>query len=312
MPLDMNVIRARRAELARIDAEREANKILLELEEGDNFIRVLPPSLSSTGWCRKFGSHYKITEKGGLKCPKTTASLPCPVDELIQPLFKSKVQEEKDYAYEVRAKDRFVANVLDLKKNDGKVYVMEFGPGIEKDIISVMDGGGDTQGAAVASFGKGDITDPKNGYDLRITKTVPKDPKQTKYEVLAANSPTPVANWDAIKGSLNDLDAYVTRDMKTYDELVNILSGGTPSADVAPPKQAAETKTATAPGDNFEPPRGSAGGLASQFGSASKPAAETKTAAATQTTPAATAATDTGPNKLQAALAKIKALKKTT
>ena len=242
MAIDMSKVRARRMELQKASEDRKKNDAILDLREGPNKIRILPPWSPEGAWEKRAKYHYNIT-KGPIACSKEILNQPCAACEFVEQLYKSGDEEEKKVAYKFKAKDRFFANVVSLDKNDGKVYILPFGITVEEQIIKLMD-----PGDAEKEFAKGDITDPNTGYNLIIDKDVPKDKMQTSYKLICANSPTPLPNWETYKTKLHDLDALVAKDLKPYADVKAALEGGVRS-DNPPPPPVADV------GDGFESPR---------------------------------------------------------
>ena len=289
--MNMENVRRRRAELAREKDEREKGAHFDEIKEGANRRRILPPWSADGNWRKHAAYHYNIVDKKALVCPKKTFGSKCPICELVDELWKEKKPESTEQAKKWKAKDRFFANVLNLDLNDGKVYVMAFGPQLEESILDAMDGGSkDNQGGG-DQFGVGDITHPKTGRSILVNKDVPPGHKeQTSYKAQAALNATEVANWPAVEKMLHNLDEVVQKDVYSYEDLMKFVMGEQPAAASTP---AAETKPAASTAavtSEFEKPVAPAG--QDEFGrpvdKAATPAAETKTAstATAETKPA--------------------------
>lgn len=251
MPLNMQLVRKRRQAIAKQEEERKKGKHFDQLNPGDNKRRVMPPWVGSEDW-RKFAAyHFGVLEKESVLCPKKTFNKPCPICEYNEELFKSDSEDDKKEAKRIRAKDRFFCNVLNLDKNDSKVYILSFGQTVEEQIINIMDPGGNDENSA-DEFGVGDITSPETGRTLLIKKEVPADPTQTSYTVQAANNPSAVPNWEAVSQQIHNLDEFVAADEYTYEEMVGMLDGTFKGAAEAP-APSVETKSA-APKEEFGAP----------------------------------------------------------
>jgi hypothetical protein len=255
--LNMDVVRRRRAELAREAEERENGAHFDKLKEGQNRRRILPPWSSEGNWRKRAAYHYNIVDKKSLVCLKKTFNQNCPICEYVDGLYKTNTPESKEEAKKYRAKDRFFANVLNLDANDGKVYVMAFGPQLEESIIDEMDGGQKDGQSGSDSFGVGDITHPKTGRNMLITKDVPPGKKeQTSYKAKASGTPSEVANFANVEKQLHDLDALVQKDVYSYDELKSFLMGeSTP----------AERTEKSAPGNTQQSTPAPSGGVTDEF-----------------------------------------------
>lgn len=261
--MNMENVRLRRRQLAREAEERESGAHFDKLKEGGNMRRILPPWSEAGNWSKRAAYHYKLAPRGFV-CPKKTFDKPCPACEYVDLLYKEKTTESLAQAKEYRAKERFFANVLNLDFNDGKVYVMAFGPQLEESILDSMDGGNKSGSAAGDQFGVGDITNPKTGRNMLITKDVPPGHKeQTSYKAQPSQTQSEVANWAAVEKQLFDLDAIVQKDVVSAEDIMKILNGESVAA------QSAASKPAASAGSG----QGTSGAVTSEF---EKPAAPTK------------------------------------
>jgi len=130
---NMAGVRERRNQILRMKEEREANSVILDIEDGENFYRFLPPWSAEGQWRKEawyhnlFKAGIKVAGKKVVVCLKRTFDQPCALCEQVEQMFKSKDAEMEELAKEIRSKQRFFSNVLYLKKKDGKVYVLPFG-----------------------------------------------------------------------------------------------------------------------------------------------------------------------------------------
>lgn len=224
---NMQSVRDRREAILRQQKEREANAFfdeILESKDG-NVRRFLPPWSAEGLWRKQAWYHYGLKDRGAVVCPLKTFGRPCPACEEVEQLYKMKGDPEaQQLAKDMRAKERFFANVLNLNKNDNKVYILAFGPKLEGDIVTMMEGSGGGTGVA---FGVGDITDIQTGRAVLITKTSnPKDKKLTDYGVTPATVPSPLANAEAVCAALHNLDELVLKDTLTYEAMVKMMGKG--------------------------------------------------------------------------------------
>lgn len=242
--LNTELVRRRRQEINKQEEDRKQGQFWGKLVEGPNRCRIMPPWSNEGNWRRKFGQHYNVLENETVLCPLITFGTPCPICAENQELFKSKDKDNKEFAKKIRGKEAFVCNYLDLDKNDGKVYTLEFGVTMEADIVKIIDPGDtvDKDGKPVESFGYGDITDPKSGRNLLITKTVPADKMQTSYDVKCGIQPSEVANWGEVEKQIHDLDEYVkVKQVHAYDDLVAMMNGSYKAKDTPAPKDVVKT-----------------------------------------------------------------------
>jgi hypothetical protein len=238
----MQSVQQRRDVILRQRKEREDMANFFEVQEGNNFVRILPPWSAAGEWRKQAAYHYGIREKGTVVCLQKVYNQPCPVCAEVEQLYKMKDDEARNLAKDMRAKDRFFCNVLDASKSDGKVMILAFGPKLEEDLTTMMFGGTGPDGTS--SFGCGDVTDIQSGRILQITKkTNPKDKKLTDYGVTPDSVARPLANADAICAKLHDLDVLVNKDTFTFEQIVGMMNKTAPA-----PAPAAAAPHAPAPG----------------------------------------------------------------
>jgi len=236
---NMAGVRERRNVLLRMKEEREANSVIADIESGENYYRFLPPWSAAGEWRKEawfhnlFKAEMKVSGKKVVVCLKRTYDQACALCEQVDQMFKMKDPEAEELAKEIRAKQRFFSNVLDLTKKDGKVYVLPFGQKLEERIVGIMEGGKGPDG--MESFGVGDITDVQTGRNMMITKKVnPKNTKETDYAAQASPQPSVLPNAEAFCSALNNLDEFVMRDCVTYDQMKAALNGTEQAPSPAP------------------------------------------------------------------------------
>lgn len=245
----MDVVRKRHQQILRQKEEIEGRKFFDKFTPGANTRRILPPWSSEGNWRKEGVYHYLFDEN--VICPKMTFDQPCPICEERAVLYKTGNPEDKELAGKLKPRWRYFANVLNLEKNDGKVYVMGFGQKLEKDFVSKMDGTASTTGDV---FAYGDITDVKAGRNVQITVTVPVKiingiptpiKMETEYKLEVSQVVTPLPNAEEICKNLHNLDEIIQKDTRTYEQLCGLLSGQpTTSAPGGPPPQTPPPVTA--------------------------------------------------------------------
>jgi hypothetical protein len=218
----------------------------LNLKDGRNVIRILPPREGADMFFEEVWVHYGVGKNAQNKngtmvvCPKThDENAPCPVCELADEL--KKLSKKRDDSYDkqsrsIRRKKRVYYNAIsrdeDLsvyeKNEEGKwintetgeeespVKVLGTGIGILKDIISL-----------IVDPEYGDITDPEEGLDLIITKTG-SGQFNTKYDVKTVRKESPIG-FDAWEECLHDLSQLAKA--KSYDEILAIMQGEEPEGE---------------------------------------------------------------------------------
>jgi gp32 DNA binding protein like len=268
--LDITKLAARLNELNTNTGGSGSNLGFLDIKDGRNVVRVLPPRDDMESFAEEVWVHYGVgkteTNKKGtmVVCPKTHGEdKPCPVCEASSEL--KKLSKKKDDAYDKQAKSLYRKkrvyynainrdedlSVYEQRDEDGKpvwyntesneqespVKVLGTGIGIYKDILKL-----------IVDPEYGDVTDADEGLDLIITKSG-SGQFNTEYDVKTVRKETPIgfAEWES---ALNDLKPL--KKAKTYDELVAILQGEEPptsnsdssdGADTPPAKDADEPAT---------------------------------------------------------------------
>lgn len=215
MGIDLSKAKARLDAFRKQAEERKNRGEFLDLkEERDYLIRILPP-VGNNDWCIEAYYHYNVKKDTVLLCPKETyKTLPCPVCEFVEVLFKTKDKDDRETAFKMRAKIRVLTNALSLDKGaDGKPKIFAFGPMIYQKLLEYVN-----------NDEYGDITDPVKGFDLKITRTG-KGQQDTKYSVMAKRMPSGVANYQEVMTQMVDLGARTKAELKTYEQLKAILEG---------------------------------------------------------------------------------------
>jgi hypothetical protein len=212
----------------------------LNLKDGRNVVRILPPREGSDVFYEEVWVHYGVGKNAQNKngtmvvCPKTQdENTPCPVCELADELRKLSKKREDSYDKQSRSfrrKKRVYYNAIsrdeDLsvyeKNEEGKwintetgeeespVKVLGTGIGIFKDILSL-----------IVDPEYGDITDPEEGLDLIITKTG-SGQFNTKYDVKTVRKESPIG-FDEWEECLHDLSQLAKP--RSYDEILALMQG---------------------------------------------------------------------------------------
>lgn len=142
-------------------------------EEGENSIRILPPLKPNKEVLPYFhhsvhwidGTPYECIDQSFLdKDGNFHEAEPCPACKMSKKLYKmgERDSEERDLAYEILAKDRYIFRIVDRVKEDATKTTPEFyevGPSIFKKFLNVMKGG---------KFGN--IVHPTMGRDYLVDK----------------------------------------------------------------------------------------------------------------------------------------------
>lgn len=187
--------------------------------DGENIIRFLPPMKQNQEVMPYL--HHKVHWIDGTpyECPNQEltdkdgnlhAAEPCPACKASKKLYKisEKGSEERDLAYDLSGKDRYVFRIIDRIKNiPAEPEFYEVGPTIFKKFYSIL-----------ASQKFGNIVNPKDGRDFNIDKQG--TGRLTKYD-----SSMPEPNVSQIFDNLDDMKTVLQKatNMK-YNELISFKS----------------------------------------------------------------------------------------
>ncbi len=200
----------------------------LQLADGDNAIRVLPPSTKALAETIDFIGydrlvHYGVGPAGAdrpMVCPKSTVQeARCPVCEFVRRAYdKEKAEGDASdikAAKRINKKPRFYLNVINLKDVAKGVQILDCCKSIYVDIIKYC-----TPDA-------GDPTSIAEGRNFTITKTVSGDNRvQTKYSVTPELNKSNItdklpSNW---KEAIDKLEASVPK-VNTFEEMQDQMEG---------------------------------------------------------------------------------------
>lgn len=235
--MDMAKLAERLNQLNQQSNRSNSGMSFLDIKDGRNVVRILPPHSSSEMFYEEAWVHYGVgkseeNKKGSMVvCPTTLGDhMKCPVCELskqFRALSKKKDDSYDKQAREIMRKKRVYYNAIDRgedistytkdgdtwKNEDGEegspVKVMSSGVGVFKDLLGY-----------ICDPEYGDITDAEEGLDVIITKSG--SGFNTKYEVKTARKESAIG-FDEWEPCLHDLKPLVKP--KTYDEICAIMTG---------------------------------------------------------------------------------------
>lgn len=171
----------------------------MKLVDGKNVIRILPPWSEEGIFFKRVGFHRppgRIAEK--VTCPNfTLGGESCPICKKGRQVFQ---KHGKDVSKHYLVQKRAYLNVLDMKKADGVVYILECGPSILNPILNFM-----------SETDSDDLVDPNKGFNILINRK--NDGGFTKYEPMVMPKVYDLAahgyDVDAVLGQLNDLNQLI-------------------------------------------------------------------------------------------------------
>jgi hypothetical protein len=199
MPIDIEKIKAKLKELE----EKQSSGgewDYLELKEGDNVVRVLADPEMEDFYVESAYHYLKFgKDKIVMLCRHAVLGEDCYPCDMVESLRKSKDKNDKAMIREIVAKSRYFMNAIDRKS--GKVKILAAGPQIFSQILTL-----------IADSDWGDMTDPKDGYDINI-KRVGTD-RDTEYSVIAKPKRNAVDMEELELWPIADL----VSDVPTYEE----------------------------------------------------------------------------------------------
>lgn len=173
-------------------------------------------------------------------CPKTLdEGEACPLCEASATLKASTDKADRDIGYRMTAKKTYLFNgtVGGAGKRavtaDGKPDIRMFPAGNTLFVpISILMTGGVGEEDGQQQFSKGDLGDPREGFDLKVTR--PREGE--RWTLICANDPSPLYTeaekpvWSQWMNHLIDLPATVEGEVKSYDDLYAAYWGEPPAA----------------------------------------------------------------------------------
>lgn len=176
---------------------------------------------------RELGMHYGISSntKDRVYCPKAMQGSPCPICEFVEELKSSKSKEDIERAQLIRLQTKFQYLAIDRAKVAEGPKFWEISRTPHNKIIGIFQ---DTD--------YGDISDPEEGYDLKVKRIAFGRNEMDQYSILPSKKPSPLlslededeVDWDGIFGYLDKIPSLSeTPSLLSYDELSDVLEGKT-------------------------------------------------------------------------------------
>lgn len=192
---------------------------LLSLSEGDTLLRIMPPWAAGKRYYRAYKMHFGLPElvnyglevDGWFNSPcLADATGKCPICALAN---KAKALGTRNadpvllnLSKTIRAKQQYVANVVDMNNIGEGVMILPFGKKIFEDLQALF-------------ARKGNVTHPITGFNLVVTKREIPNQRWFDYSVSLDEKVDISDQWDNFKGQLHDLDAFPK--LPSYEEVSN-------------------------------------------------------------------------------------------
>lgn len=179
------------------------------LKDGDTIrVRLLPMG-EENEFIKEVTQFYLGGDIKGVISPATFGE-PCAIMDAYTELKNSKDDNEKELASKFPPKNKYLAFCLIYKDEKGRELD-------EKNPMFVLLSGGQYQSILDLYLDDeewGDMTDPENGYDLKLSRTG-SGKTDTEYAVKPCKN-TPIHK--SYKGKVYDLDEEVRKIMPTYEK----------------------------------------------------------------------------------------------
>ena len=183
--------------------------------EGKNVIRLLPPwaedGPSAELFYRETYIHWNVppgaAETSFMLCPKKMDLGKCYVCDQVDYLYASKDPADIELAKEIRSRQRFFSNIIDMsdalnKDGNPKVQVWSYGPMIFDELLGYF-----------CDADYGDITDPDEGFNITIERDG--QGRDTTYKMRLSRHPSSFVDNDLKEDGVYD-------GMKNLDQLETI------------------------------------------------------------------------------------------
>jgi hypothetical protein len=224
------------------------NNMFWKPEVGTHNIRILPAEDGDP--VKELHFHYNMAEKGGVMCPKRNFGDECPICEFATSLYREGTPDSQDQAKKLFVTQRYYAPSIIRGQEERGPVLWSFPKTAYKAIIET-----------ILDEDYGDVTDPKKGYDLKVTyvaKNFGKGDRVVFDSLQARPKPTALSGEDSTSAEWmgHEIDVYKIFDRKTSQEVQKVLDtflmpdggqdtvkyGGSKSA---PPKSAVDAAFAT-------------------------------------------------------------------
>jgi hypothetical protein len=190
------------------------NNVFWKPEVGTHNIRILPAEDGDP--VKELHFHYNV-DRGGVMCPKRNFGDACPICEFATSLFREGTPDSQDQAKKLFVTQRYYAPSVIRGQEERGPVLWSFPKSAYKAIIET-----------ILDEDYGDVTDPKKGFDLKVTyvsKNFGKGDRVVFDSLQARPKPTALSDDDAKSAEWmeNDIDVYKIFDRKTPEEVQKVL-----------------------------------------------------------------------------------------
>jgi len=236
MAIDFDAIRRK---VAQLSGTARKGSAFWRPEEGDHTVRIVPYSDNDGQPFKERWFYYNVGENRGILAPKQFGK-PDPIQELINKLRDEGSPESAELCKRLYPKMRGYAPVVVRGEEEKGVQLWSFGKMVYQDILNIM-----------LDPDYGDITDPLEGRDIKVSLSKPPGQQWSKTSVMPRGKATKLSSkskqieeWTA---GIPDLDEIYK--LESYEEIekkVNDWLNGSAMSDDDGTQRATNTTTATA------------------------------------------------------------------
>ena len=212
MAIDFDAIRKK---LDRLSGNNRSRNVMWRPTEGEEHtVRLISFPNNEGQPFKELWFYYNIPNQRGLLAPYQFGDKD-PIQELITKLRDEGTKESYDLAKKLYPSMRCYAAVVVRGEEDKGVQVWSFGKTVYQTLLNYM-----------LDEDYGDITDPKDGFDIKVNCTKPPGRQYAMTEVRPRPRSTPLSkDADTMKGWMDNIpDPSTMFTCKTYDELSKIVN----------------------------------------------------------------------------------------
>jgi len=191
------------------------NNVFWKPEVGTHLIRILPSEDGDP--VKELHFHYNMAERGGVMCPKRNFGDACPICEFATSLYREGTPDSQDQAKKLFVTQRYYAPSIVRGQEERGPVLWSFPKTAYKAIIET-----------ILDEDYGDVTDPKKGYDLKVTyvsKNFGKGDRVVFDNLQPRPKPVALSGEDSTSAEWmgHEIDVYKIFDRKTPQEVQKIL-----------------------------------------------------------------------------------------
>jgi len=177
MGIDIEKIKAR---LDKLNSDGGDTRRWKPTLDKTSLIRLVPPTSDEP----LEDLHFHYLDNRGYLCPKRNFNEDCPVCDFASKLWREGKDKDddsiKNAAKQLFVRQRFFANVIDREEENPSVKIWAFSRGVYETILKMF-----------LDEDYGDITDLKNGHDLKVEYTKPGGKRYPETTVTPRPQKTP-------------------------------------------------------------------------------------------------------------------------